>query len=1053
MGPISVAVRGLFYRRGRSFTVLVVAVIAMTAAVVGPAYARAAEQSLLVTALRAASPAVVGVRVTEPYQRVGEGIRPELVADDTRRAGFAGRLLDRPVSGAELPIMFDNAKGETFGAYALSRTDVCAHVRMVAGKCDLTGNSVLVSKASADRVGLRVGGRLGFTSRPPTSKPTEAVIAGVYEPVDPAERYWLGQPYFHFQPISLDPESVIQGVEPVLASNDLIAATPGQTKIYADIALRTDAVRLDDIDQLLATYARAGDALKGRGYAVNQQLATALAPVTADRQLVSLSIPLVAAELVLIAWFILILVVSDATEVRGPEIALARLRGHKSGSTAVFGLAESLLLVAVAAPIGLGLGLLVTELIGRLLLAPGVHVELRLPVLYVALLALAGGLAAAVAAGRRVLGLSVAELLRRVPSRQHKLRAGIIDGLVVALAVAALVQVLTDRGRASSPLSLLAPGMVAVVMGIAVSRLVPLYARWRQRSARRRGRLAEMVGWTPLERRTGGRRSALVVTVAVALLFFSAIAWDTAAADRQARAAADVGADRAITVRAPSEHALLQAVRAADPTGRYAMAVVKYAGGPSDPIRGILAVDATRLAAVARWDRGGLTKPIDAIARDLTKPPPSPVLTVRGPTLSLSVSGGQISSALPLSVSLDLSDSRNQPVSVPLGTLKPGPQTLTAKVAECAAGCRFVSLRANRDPQDSGRIRGDLTVTGLTDNGRPVAGFADATKWQVPEENLAYPHAELSGTAAGLVMTFDSEAAEQLVARRADVPSPLPGVLAGAAPLVDKPAPTPTARHTGPVIVTPPTDEPSTDSGAGKVGSLIQGADLATLSHAYLVAAGADYIPSVGASGLLANLEYLDRVSNTYGRVALVDQVWLAPGAPPSIMRKLAAAGIAPVEEQTYAGRLAELDNQGPTLALRLYLVAAAAALLLAAGALGVAAYLDGRVRAYEFGVLRLTGVSPSVLRRSARIEQLAPALIGCVAGIVAGALGALLALPAVPVFSDPPAYPRMDYLPGPVWPGTAAVLALVVLTVVAVLVAGRSVRGGTVQRVQEGQQ
>ncbi|WP_163509478.1 FtsX-like permease family protein [Fodinicola acaciae] len=1025
-------------------TVLVVAVIAMTAAVVGPAYARAAEQSLLVTALRAISPAVVGMRVSQTSYADDSGLASAL-----RDAKLADPLLDRPVTGVESPARFDGATHETFATYGLSRTDVCAHIRMVAGTCKIDGNSALLSKRTADRAKVRLGDTITLQARPSSVRQSQGVVAGIYQPLAANERYWLGQPYFQFQPVTLDPQNaadsnLVQGVDPVIGGTGFVAQLPGRPKAYADVALRADDVRLDDVDRLTALYSQAASALTGEGFAVEQRLTTAIEPVTADRQLVALSIPLVAAELVLIAWFILILVVSDATEARGPEIALARLRGYRSRSTTVFGLGESLLLVVVAAPIGLGLGLLVTELIGRLLLAPGVHVELRLPVLLIALLALGGGLAAAAAAGRRVLGLSVAELLRRVPPRQHKLRAGIVDGLVAALALAALVQVLTDRGRSSSPLSLVAPGMLAVVTGIAVSRLVPLLALWRQRSARRRGRLAEMVGWTPLARRTGGRRSALVVTVAVALLFFSAIAWDTAAADRKARAAADVGADRAVTVRAPTEQALLQAVRSADPTGRYAMAAVKYAGGPADPIRGVLAVDASRLAAVARWDRGELTAPIDAIARDLSKPAPSPVLTVRGPRLSLSVTVTQADSARPLSISLDLRDGHNQPVSLPLGTVRPGGQTLTGSVAECAGGCRFESIRVTRDPLDSGRIHGMLAVTGLADNGKPVAGFADSTRWQVPEEGLSYPHAGLSRASGGLGISFDSEGAEQIVARRADVPSPLPAVLAGSAP----PAPAP---GSGGGQAT--TDPDASDAGPSRPGSLIQGSDLSTQPHTYVVAARAAYIPSVGASGLLVNLEYLDRISNTYGRTALVDQVWLAPDAPPSITRKLAAAGILPVDEQSYAGRLAELDQQGPTLALRLYLVAAVAALLLAAGSLAVAAYLDGRVRAYEFGVLRLTGVSRPSLRRAARIEQLVPAVIGCVAGVVAGALGALLALPAVPVFSDSPAYPRLDYVPGPVWPVAAAVLALVVLAVVAALVAARSERGGTIRRVQEGQQ
>ncbi|GAA1659693.1 hypothetical protein GCM10009765_06310 [Fodinicola feengrottensis] len=1036
----------------------------MTAAVVGPAYARAAEQSLLVSALRAAPASIVGIRVSSPYLPLryvtaGSEISidahsesPAVVGSEVANAGAVDPLLAKPVGGLEMVAGFTNAKSELVATTVVYRDGACAHLRIVAGTCDID-SGVVISKRSAATTGMHVGSKLDLKGLKTAGSPKSVPVTGLYEPVNPEEPYWLAQPYFDFRLVNLDRETTIQGVDAVFGGEHLLGGLPGELTVVADVAMRVDQVRLDDIDRLLGKYAGVESTMKGSGYAVSEQLQTVVDPVTVGRRLVALSIPLVAAELVLIAWFVLMLVVSDATDVRGPEIALARLRGHRGRSVTAFGLAESLLLVLAAGPVGLLLGLLATELVARGLLASGIHVELRLPVWVVAGLALAGALVAAAIAGRRVLGLSVADLLRRVPARRHGLRAGIADGIVVALAVAALVQLLTDRGRSASPLALVAPAMVAVVMGIGAARLLPLLARWQRITARTRANLVGMLGWTPLERRASGRRSILVVTVAVALLFFSSIAWDTAASDRQARAAAEVGADRVLTVRASSELDLLQAVRKADPTGQYAMAAVQFAVGQSGSVNAVLGVDSSRLAAVARWDRGGLTEPVAAIAQALSKPAPATPLLMHGPELALRVVGDQLKSARPLTLEVSLRDNHGQPVNVPMGALRQGAQTLRAPLPGCAAGCRFDGLQIQRDPLDLLTISGQVQVTGLTDGGSPVTGFAAANGWRTPDSGLSSPHATLSGDST-LTVSFNSDGGEQIYAARADTPSPIPAVLAGTAP-PPVPAEAPTDSSTD-VLPAPPTAAPDPDSdnsGLSKPGSKVAGPDFSVQTHTYLVAAHADYVPSVSGSVLMADLAYLDRVSNTYGRVSLTDEVWLAPDAPASVLKNLSAAGIETLSETTYAGRLAQLDGQGPTLALRMYLVAAVAALLLAGGAIVVAAYLDGRVRAYEFGVLRLTGVSDQVLRGAARLEQLAPALAGVVAGLVAGGVGAALALPAIPVFSDPPPFPRLVYLPGPAWPLGAAMLAAAVLTVVALLVAVRSERGGTIRRVQEGQQ
>src|SRR5205814_776093 len=236
-------------------------------------------------------------------------------------------------------------------------------------------------------------------------------------------------------------------------------------------------------------------------------LPSVLDQVAGDQAAIGRTAPVIAVPLVLLCWFVLFLLVASLTEERGPEIALAKLRGYPSGRATRFGLGEALLLIALAAPAGLAAGYALVELAARLVLAGGTHAEPRWPLFAAAGVALLGAVAAAVLAGRRTVGREVLGLLRRVPERR-RWQAGVAEGVVVALAAASLVAAAGDR---TAPLALLAPPLLAVVAGIATARLLGLWARFRLRTARRGGRLAPMLAAAQLSRRPSGQRVVVVV--------------------------------------------------------------------------------------------------------------------------------------------------------------------------------------------------------------------------------------------------------------------------------------------------------------------------------------------------------------------------------------------------------------------------------------------------------------------------------------------------------------------------------------------------------------
>ena len=103
-----------------------------------------------------------------------------------------------------------------------------------------------------------------------------------------------------------------------------------------------------------------------------------------------------------------------------------------------------------------------------------------------------------------------------------------------------------------------------------------------------------------LARRPGVARLLTVLTVALAELVLATGAADVAAQARMQRASVTLGAPRVLSVSPVSTAQLLDAVRRADPQGRYAMAVTEIPkASDSDPP--MLAVDSARLARVASW--------------------------------------------------------------------------------------------------------------------------------------------------------------------------------------------------------------------------------------------------------------------------------------------------------------------------------------------------------------------------------------------------------------------------------------------------------------------
>jgi hypothetical protein len=156
-------------------------------------------------------------------------------------------------------------------------------------------------------------------------------------------------------------------------------------------------------------------------------------------------------------------------------------------------------------------------------------------------------------------------------------------------------------------------------------------------------------------------------------------------------------------------------------------------------------------------------------------------------------------------------------------------------------------------------------------------------------------------------------------------------------------------------------------------------------------------------------------------------QVWLGKAAPADALSRLRAVGLVPGRPDTVARHVAALRQQGPALALQLFLFAsfACSALALAAAALALAA--AGRRRSFEMASLLAIGVRRSSLLRACVVEQVVLLGTGLVLGVVPGLIGTAIALPAVPEYADSSPIPLVFSPSTRVVAGFAVVLALVV--------------------------
>ncbi len=1023
MAPLAAVLRGLAHRGSSTVMIFMVALVAVAAATVGPAYYGASKASILADTVTAAPVAGRGFEATQSgsvsrsLRSLESQVQAELTGD--LGGGLAGRAFASPVLALEMGVV---DPGLQAGIPVVWRSGMCAHLR-IRGRCPGSRGDVMVSSSAAQTNVWHIGQQLRVTQA------GLVTITGIYQPPDATADYWFGRGpiYFPYEESSGNARAVgASAYDAMFTPASTFAGLPdaAQGTAVVDDLLTVRDLRVADVPVLIAGMGAAAgsESLANTQVVLVSAIPATLGTVQSSWSALAVPVVLITAQLLAVTWLLLFLTVTDAVEARGPEIALAKLRGQGRLRIVTFGLSEPVVLLLAALPLGVLAGWGATGVLARVLLG---GVPVRLPVLgwAAAGAATAGGLAAVVLAARRTLRRPVAEQWRRA-GRRGADRGWVVDAILVTGAAAGLLD-LAASGQVGSArrgvLVLLVPGLLGLAVAVVASRLLPLACRAGFGRTRGRGGVGGYLALRHIARRPGGVRTTIVLATSFALAAFAVTAWSVGHDNDRLVASAQVGAPEALTVAVPAGRDLGAIVDRADPGGRRAMAVDQYVslqGNSSGVGLVILGVESSRFAGIAAWRPGYAATPLPSLARQLAPPePPSVILTGDAMRVTVTVASLSAQAALVADV-----DNEGAVTPVDLGRLPArGAATLTGPLSgNCP--CLLQDLRVATLPADAGKPLGGVVIfNGLQDRSgtgwaSAPTGFTGAARWSGSITHT--PPDTVTAVSGGLRWQFSYSPRQDAQLTVADRPDPLPAIVSAAV------------------------------SGSSP-GSVVQGVGLDGRPLGMRVIAAAAAVPSAPASGILVDRRYAELADG--GNLSQVtEQVWLAAGADRVIRPRLAAAGVRVLSAESSAAVAAMLGRQGPGLGSVLFLADAAAAALLAAGAAILGLYLSARRRRYEYAALAATGVRARELRTALLIEQVVVLGFGTVAGLGTGLAAAALVLRNVPEFISQPAAPPLSYVPaaGPL----AALLGIAagVLVIAAATASGALIHGVDLDQLRE---
>ena len=480
------------------------------------------------------------------------------------------------------------------------------HATLIDGAWPASGGAgtpveVALVEPVADALGLHVGDVVPLESRVGEDRIVDVIVAGVYRPNDPTERYWFGDP-------SLT-EGLVESEQyrtfgPFLAAPEAFLTEAGEQRArlawhaFPHIA----DIGIDGVDRLSARLGRLSATVEQTLPESFAAAETGLPAILADADrslLVSRTgVLLLMAQLAILAAYAIALTADLIVDHRRLDTALMRSRGAGPLQVGLLALAEAFLVVLPAAILGPWLAAAALRLFNVAGPLAGVGLTIE-PVV---------GVDAYVAAGAAALGCAALLVLPAVfaarsyaaeragKARQETRPLGQRLGLDIALIVltgvglwqlrlygAPLTQ--TVQGQLGvDPLLVAAPAIGLLAGSVLALRLLPLLASAAERVTSRGKRLVGSLGSRQLARRPlRYTRAALLLMLAISMGVF-AVSYTTTWTQSQAdQADFRVGADlRVVPVRGPgglppstvdTAFAAIDGVRAATPVERHSVRV------------------------------------------------------------------------------------------------------------------------------------------------------------------------------------------------------------------------------------------------------------------------------------------------------------------------------------------------------------------------------------------------------------------------------------------------------------------------------------------------
>lgn len=989
-----------------------------------PLYDRAMQQALTDLAIDHQSAAVVGLQLSaggdgpDSYVDWSAGSPPpppetvlSAIPPDVRTP-----YLD-PILGYESTVTPDPGLAEDPTGGLVWRTSQCDHVTFVDGRCPNAVGDLAISEADARNFGYQVGSALTMSGGIP-SKPGKLRVTGIYRQV-PGD-YWFGLVLTGRSGVTEPgPSPSLQHDVWLTARNTFESSSiPARSRARssADLPLDTAGVGVDEVLSLADAIvdAKAQALLNARhGHLINvySGLPDIAQDIRSQRDQSRVTVPLLMAQLGLLAVVVLWLVLLAVTEQRRPEVALARLRGRgRRGARAL--LLGELLPVAL---IGIVPGLLAAVLgswFARTVILPGrAPFELRLPVAASVVLAAVVLAAITVLAVVRVAREPVETLLRRVPPRRTRWKLGVADALVVAGAGTLVVAFAT--GGLDGPIALAAPGLLAIVVGLVLAHLTSPTAAIVGGRLLRRGRVRAGVSVLDAARSPATRRIVAVVTLASALAVFSADAYVVGDRNRATAAEQEAGAPMVAAVSGADLASVRSALDEVDPDGHRVTPVVSILPPGSDT-GGTLAVVPDSFREIALFPGSGT---VPASVWDGLRAPDTEPIRMTGTHLDVDVASSTLGSLRtdgepnPVTVGLDLVTPWGETLHTALGDMQDGAEHAHfARDVSCADGCFVTAVWMRTLP--GATIEGRATLRDLTTQpGGEVVPIGPADQWTPyidPREGSVKP-----SSSSGDEVTF-------------------------------------TVKSRGSAEISMLQNWLQTESAALVSGPLPDGSvdghfDLLGLDGENRSAVEVGDLPRVPGSRpdtTIVNLDVISRGSAISANARI--DVWFADDDS-ALLDDVTAAlrdrGIAVTGVTTLDATRSTYDDSVAAWSLALAGLVGGVSLLIALLVLLVSAVSGWRFRTRDLAALRMSGVPRRAIRSMAVAGQLPAVLLGIVAGSVCGLYGAQLALPIVPLFASAPEVSTLDL--DTAW--TAAILAAVVALVV--LGSGASLIGRTLAR------